>query len=107
MAPSVCFTDAVTPSDPLAPCPAGQGTALPAPAVHTAGATAVRYDVKAAVVPEPSERCTTWMPVAGNLAPLLSAAILGSFHLEILPAKIPATVSGDSCNLSRPATLYS
>src|SRR5207249_1355822 len=62
MAPSVCFTAAVTPSEPLAPWPVGHGTSLAAPNVHTEPAAAVRYDVNAAVVPEPSERRSTWMP---------------------------------------------
>ena len=42
IAPAVCLTAAVTPSEPLAPCPAGQGTSLAAPYVQIVGATAVR-----------------------------------------------------------------
>src|SRR5436190_18920572 len=107
MAPCVCFTAAVTPSEPLAPCPVGQGTSLPEPTVHTVGATVLRYSVKAAVVPDPSDRCTTWMPVLGRLAPELSALIAGSFHVLILPAKMPATVWPDSLRSVTPLTLYS
>src|SRR5215471_17781380 len=96
MAPSVCFTAAVTPSEPLAPWPVGHGTSLPAPAFQIVGATAVRYDVNALVVPEPSERCTTWIGVAGSDAPALSALIWAAFQVLTVPAKIPASVSGDS-----------
>src|SRR5438045_9084312 len=98
MAPWVCLIWAVTPSDPLAPCPVGHGTSLPAPAVQIVGATAVRYEVKAAVVPEPSERCTTWIAVDGRLV-LPSAAIILSFQVLTLPAKIEASASGLSFRL--------
>jgi len=37
------------------------------------------------VVPEPSERCTTLISVAGRPTPGFSAAIAGSFHFLILP----------------------
>src|SRR5207248_625746 len=107
MAPSVCFTAAVTPSEPLAPCPVGHGTSLAAPNVHTDPAAAVRYDVNAAVVPEPSERCTTWMPSDGSATPLLPALIAGSSHFLIFPAKMPATVCGASFRLVTPLTLNS
>src|SRR4051794_21381863 len=107
MAPAVCLTAAVTPSDPLAPWPVGHGTSLAAPAVQTAGATAVRYPVKAAVVPEPSERCTTWMPVVGRVTPELSFLMAGSFQVLILPAKMPATASGESLRSETPERLYS
>ena len=40
---------------------------------------------KMAVVPLPSERCTTMIGLAGRLIPLFSPAILGSFHMVILP----------------------
>src|SRR4051812_25216440 len=107
MAPDACFTAAVTPSEPLAPWPVGHGTSLAAPAFHTFGDAAVRYPVKAAVVPEPSERCTTWIPVAGRLAAELSALMAGSFQVLILPAKMPASVSGESFRSLRPERLYS
>ena len=48
------------------------------------------------VVPEPSERCTTVMPVAGSLTPGLSAAICGSFQVLIEPAKMLATTGPES-----------
>src|SRR6266542_534364 len=107
MAPAVCLTAAVTPSEPFAPWPVGHGTSLAAPAVHTAGATAVRYPVKAAVVPEPSERWTTWIPVVGRVAPELSFLMAGSLQVLILPAKMPATVSGASLRPLTPERLYS
>src|SRR3954466_8092988 len=106
MAPWVCFTAAVTPSEPLAPWPVGHGTSLPVPAVHTVGATVLRYSVKAAVVPEPSERCTTWIPVLGRLA-LPSSAIILSFHVFTFPAKMAASVGPESLRLLTPERLYS
>src|SRR5437588_835989 len=107
MAPSACLTAAVTPSEPLAPVPVGQGTSLAAPKVHTEGATAVRYSVKTPVVPEPSDRWTTWMPMLGNEALGLSALMAASFHLVILPAKMPASVWPDSLRSLTPLRLYS
>src|SRR5438270_6310417 len=108
MAPDVCFTAAVTPSEPLAPVvPAGHGTSLPAPSVHVAGATAVRYEVNTDVVPEPSERWTTWIVVLGSEVPLLSALMAASFHFLIFPAKMPASVSPDSFRSLTPDRLYS
>src|SRR5438270_9376892 len=107
MAPTVCFTAAVTPSEPLAPWPVGHGTSLAAPALQTVGATAARYPVNAAVVPEPSERWTTWMPVDGKVTPALSFLMAWSFHVLILPAKMPAIVSGESFRFETPDRLYS
>ena len=79
---------------------------MPAPAVQIVGVTAVRYDVRALVVPDPSERCTTWMPVDGR--PVFpSAAIILSFQFLTLPAKIDASVSGLSFRLLKPGRLYS
>jgi hypothetical protein len=49
------------------------------------GLTVSRYVVKAFVVPEPSERWTTRMSLSGRVAPLLLAAIAGSFHFLIVP----------------------
>ena len=69
------MTWAVTPSEPLAPWPAGHGTSLPAPAVQIVGATAVRYEVRALVVPDPSERWTTVIALLGRLvASIISVA---------------------------------
>src|SRR5581483_2296859 len=107
MAPSVCFTAALTPSDPLAPWPVGHGTSLPAPAFQIVGDTAVRYEVNAFVVPEPSERCTTWIGVDGSEAPLLSVLMAASSHFLMVPAKMPASVSADSLRSLSPLTWYS
>ena len=63
--------------------------------------------MNAAVVPDPSERCTTWTPVEGRLAPGLSFLMAGSLQVLILPAKIPATVAGDSFRSLTPERLYS
>src|SRR5512143_2375431 len=92
----------VTPSLPDAPSPVGHSTSLPAdlvlsppPTVSTQSVlTALRYVVKMLVVPEPSERWTTLMSVAGRFTPAFCAAIVASFHLVILPRKMPATMSG-------------
>src|SRR5437899_1636965 len=107
MAPWVCFTAAVTPSEPLAPVPVGHGTSLAAPKVQICGATAVRYDVNTLVVPEPSERCTTWMPALGSDTPGLSALTSASSHFLTFPAKMPATVAGESFRSVTPDRLYS
>ena len=61
--------------------------------------------MKLSVVPDSSERCTAWIAVAGSLAPRFSAAIAGSSHLVILPAKILASVAESSWRLSTPSTL--
>src|ERR1022692_3715162 len=91
-----------TPGFPDAACPPGQLMVLPVPSVHVDGAALVRYNVKLAVVPDPSERCTVVMAVAGNLTPGLSPAMAGSFQVVILPAKIPATVAGPNVNFDTP-----
>ena len=62
--------------------------------------------MKSFVVPESSERWTTWMSVLGSLTPELSFAIAGSFHFVILPAKMSAMVAPSSFRpLSMPETL--
>jgi hypothetical protein len=43
-------------------------------------------------VPDPSDRCTTMMSVAGSFTPGLSAAMRVSFHLVIRPRKTAARV---------------
>src|SRR5450759_2088033 len=99
--PSVWLMPCVTPSLPLAPRPVGHSTVLPAdlvgsppPTVVTqSGLALVRYVVKMLVVPEPSDRCTTLISVAGRVTPALAAAIDGSFHFVILPSKMPAMIS--------------
>src|SRR5580658_2673368 len=86
--------DPATPSLPACPVPVGHfglGFA-PGPAFHS-GLTLVRYSVKTKVVPLLSERCTTAISSAGSFTPLFKSAILGSFHLLILPRKMPARTS--------------
>ena len=53
-------------------------TTLSVPRIHVVGAASVRYFVKLAVVPEPSERWTTTMAVDGSVAFGLSALIFAS-----------------------------
>ena len=46
------------------------------------------------MVPESSERCTTVMFASGSFASVFRPAIFESFHLVILPEKMPAMVVG-------------
>ena len=62
--------------------------------------------MKFAVVPEPSERCTTVIFVLGSFALGFSAAIAGSSQVVITPWKILAVVSPESLRPFRPETLY-
>ena len=55
--------------------------------------------VNCAVVPEPSERTTGVIGSDGNLRPLLSLVIAGSFQLVIWLVKILASVSPESRRL--------
>src|SRR5271169_39582 len=102
MAPGVCDTVAVTPSDPFAPCPEGHVGVLLLPRVHVVGDVLDMYRVNAAVVPELSDRWTVAIPMLGSVTPELRAAIAGSFHLVILPAKIPAIASAFSLSVLTP-----
>ena len=45
------------------------------------------------------------MLASGSVTPAFVAAIFGSFHLVILPEKMPATVSASSCRSFTPWTL--
>src|SRR5512143_3152488 len=106
MPPSVCFTPAVTPSEPLAACtPFGQESVLPVPSVQSLPASAARNCEKTLVVPEPSARTYGEIAVEGRLAPEFSALICGSSHFLILPWKMPARVFADRFRLSTPLTL--
>ncbi len=62
--------------------------------------------MKPAVVPDPSERWATVIAVLGQVAPGLSALIAASSQVLIVPWKIPAIVSAESCSLSTPERLY-
>src|SRR3954451_14936067 len=89
-----------------APCvDVGQFTVSPESSFQTVGAAAFRNLVKLFVVPDPSDRWTTAIDEAGRVAPLLSAAILGSFHVVMSRWKMPASVSGLSLSESTPGTL--
>src|SRR5919198_532556 len=95
MAPSVCLTTVVTPSEWAPPCPPGAVHFLPPSNFQMSGAVAVRNLVKLSVVPDSSERCTDLTGVAGRVAFGLSFLIAGSFHFVIFPAKMLAMVLGD------------
>src|SRR5437660_10805820 len=47
------------------------------------------------------------MPVVGRVTPALSFLMAGSFQVLILPAKMPATASGESFRSVTPERLYS
>ncbi len=69
------------------------------------GDALVRYLVKFAVVPEPSERWATVIVVLGSVTPGLSLLIAESFQVLIVPWKIPAIVSAESWSLLTPERL--
>src|SRR6516162_2299743 len=108
MAPGVDLMTCATPPLPLAACAvAGHLMIELLPSVQALGAASVRNLVKLAVVPEESERTAMAIAVLGRVTPELSAAMAGSFHLVILPSKMPAIVGADSCSgLLRPDRLY-
>ena len=90
MAPGVCLIRAVTPSLPFPATPIGQVTLVPSPTWSlNSGLIALRCFVKTKVVPLPSERSQTVIAVAGSFAPSFALAIAASFHLVILPRKMP------------------
>ena len=49
------------------------------------------------VVPLPSDRCTGRIGTPGSATPGLAAAIALSFHIVIVPMKMPVIASGVSC----------
>src|SRR5579871_2422371 len=90
----VCFTIPDTPSLPLPPRPLGQRTEVPEPTFRFhSGLTLDRKSVHTKVVPLPSERCTTVISASGSLTFGLSFLMAASFHFEIAPRKMPASVS--------------
>src|SRR5215475_4370611 len=105
MAPSVCARNFEMPSEPCSASPPGAFQTLSWPNVQDGALVEARYLVKLSLVPELSARCTVVIFVDGRLAPELSAAISGSFHLVTLPAKMSASVVPDSCRLLTPLTL--
>ena len=75
---------------------AGHSTVAPDLSAQTSGAAATRYLAKFSVVPEPSERWTTVMAVAGSAASGFSALMAASSHCLISRWKIRAMVGASS-----------
>lgn len=94
-----------TPEVPFALSPTWNGKVWLGSSVHTSGAFAATYSEKFCVVPESSERCTTVMFDDGRSTPSLSAAISSSFHLVILPEKMPAMLFASRVRSETPSTL--
>src|SRR6478735_2770126 len=103
MEPAVLATALPTPSLPCAAVPPGAVQALPPSKVQPPAA--VRYLVKLSVVPDSSARCTVAIATDGNVTPGLTAAILGSFQVLMVPPKIPVNNSGVRISLSTPSRL--
>src|SRR5450759_1011375 len=107
MPPGVVLTPSATPADFSRPSPAPDfGHALALGSVQTPFEAKLRYVVKLSVVPESSERKKTWIASDGNVTPLLSAAIAGSFHVLMSPWKIFAVTSAFRTSLPTPERLY-
>src|SRR4029079_17338500 len=91
MAPGVCFTRPETPSFPRPPTPTGQLTDVFTPTLLlNSGDALARKSTQMYVVPDPSARSATLIPVADGFTLSLSFASAVSFHLVILPRKISA-----------------
>ena len=107
IAPSAPFTVLATPFEPWAPLPTPPLNFLPAPWVHTPFAAAPRYFWKLSVVPDSSDRETTWIGLSGRfrLSLPLTPLIAGSFHLVMPPLKIFAITVGVRASLSTPESL--
>ena len=56
-------------------------------------------------VPQRSEVGASLIDVLGSFTPELSAAIFGSFHVLMLPSKMPASVAADSLRVLTPLRL--
>ena len=61
--------------------------------------------MKFSLVPDSSERWTGVMVSSGSVASGLSATMASSFYLVMVPAKMPASVSGARLSSSTPSTL--
>jgi hypothetical protein len=101
----VLFTPVLTPSLPLPPWPPGAFQDFPQPYVPVVGAAAARKLVKLSVVPEASDRWKDRIAEPGSETPELDAVIAGSFHLVIVPAKMPAIACDVRFSLVTPCTL--
>src|SRR5215831_13461186 len=99
--PGVVIRLAVTPSLPFDFVPTGQfGIVLAPTDLPKSALIALRCCEKTNDVPLLSARTTTLIGVSGSVAPGLLSAIAGSFHLEIVPRKIPAYARRDSRRLA-------
>src|SRR5262249_34060969 len=88
------------PSFPLDLVPTGQlGMVLTPTSFANSLLIALKCLVKTNVVPLLSARTITLIGASGNLASGLSFAMTGSFHLVILPLKIPTYASRDNFKL--------
>src|SRR6476660_624910 len=91
--PSVCEMPDATPSLPFAPVPTGHCTALSAPTFDAhSGLSAESHPVHTAVVPDSSDRWTTWIGSSGRFTPGFWPVISASFHLVTLPRKMSEIV---------------
>src|SRR5450759_3107176 len=100
MALGVLITAAATPGLPLPPMPPclSVGHWMAEPLSFQSGLKEARALVNNSVVPELSERWTTTILASGRLSfkPGLRAMMAGSFHLLILPEKIPTMLARSS-----------
>src|SRR6476620_4551293 len=94
-----------TPEDLFLPSPVPV-QALPGSSFHTPLPALERNFVVFSVVPDSSERKKTVMFADGSFAPELSLAIFGSFHVLMVPLKIPESTSAFRTSLSTPSMLY-
>src|SRR5215467_930012 len=107
MDPGVDLTICATPPLPLPACALeGQLMVELVPSFQVLAAASVRNREKFAVVPEESERTAREIGVLGRLTPGLIALSAGSFHVLILPWKMPAIVGASSFRLLTPDRLY-
>src|ERR1017187_1753793 len=108
MVPGVVLTICATPPLPLpAWLVAGHLRVELLPRVHALPAASTRNLEKLAVVPDESERTAMEIGVLGSVTPGLSALIAESFHVLIVPWKMPAITGADSWSgLLRPDRLY-
>src|ERR1039457_5834365 len=107
MAPAVLLMICATPPLPLPPrLVAGQLMGEPGLSFHPSPEALTRKLEKLAVVPEESGRGAMAIAALGRLTPGLSALIAESFHVLIVPWKMPAMTGTDSFRLLTPDRLY-
>src|SRR3954453_5585858 len=105
MPPSVCFTPAVTPSEPFAAWPARQLRVFLGARFQSDPASADSNEENTLVVPEPSARWKDLTAVLGSDAPGLSALISGASQVLTAPWRMPARVLAERLRLLTPLTL--